>query len=238
MTGLEFSWSWDFIVRFLSITLIDLALSGDNAIVIGMAAASVPRERRKWTIVFGGGLAILLRIVLTSIATLLMQIPLLSAVGGGVLFWVAWKLLRVDIGESEEEKVAKGAQNFRQAIFLIVTADFMMSLDNVIAVAGSAHGSIVLLIAGLLISMPLLMTTGGAISLLIDKFKWLVFVGAAIISFTGTRMIFEDKFIESRLHLSSLVIIVVSILMGIILPAVFIWFNRRKARLAAKSPSL
>ncbi len=87
MSGvLEFSWNWDFVLRFLSITLIDLALSGDNAIVIGMAAASVGREKRKWTIIFGGGLAILLRILLTTIITLLMRIPLLSAVGGCVLF--------------------------------------------------------------------------------------------------------------------------------------------------------
>ena len=136
-----FSWSWDFVVRFLSITLIDLALSGDNAIVIGMAAASLPRQRRKWAIIIGGGLAILLRIILTTIATLLMQVPLLSAVGGCVLFWVTWRLLKTDVGGTEEEKKAKEAQNFRQAIILILTADFMMSIDNVIAVAGTAHGA-------------------------------------------------------------------------------------------------
>ena len=104
----------------------------------------------------------------------------------------------VSEAESEEEQKAKQARNFRQAIILILTADFMMSLDNIIAVAGTAHGNIVLLIFGLLLSMPLLMTTGGAISLLIDRFKWLVFLGAAVIVFAGTRMIFEDKFIESQ----------------------------------------
>lgn len=232
MSGLEISFTWDTLVRFLSIALVDLALSGDNALVIGMAATSVPRERRKWTIIFGGGLAILLRIALTSIATFLLLIPLLSAIGGCVLFWVAWKLLRVDAGENEEEKKVKASQNFREAILLIVTADFMMSLDNVIAVAGSAHGDIPLLIAGLLLSMPLLMTTGGAISLLIDKFKWLLFLGAAVITFTGTRMIFEDKFIESRLPASMPVIIIVAVLVGIILPLIFIWINRRRARLS------
>lgn len=227
---IDFSWSWDFVVRFLSITLIDLALSGDNAIVIGMAAASLPRQRRKWAIIIGGGLAILLRIILTTIATLLMQIPLLSAVGGCVLFWVAWRLLKTDVGVTEEEKEAKEAQNFRQAIILILTADFMMSLDNVIAVAGTAHGSIVLLIAGLLLSMPLLMTTGGAISLLIDKFKWLVYLGAAVISFTGTRMIFEDRFIESKFPVPTVIILTVSILIGLAVPALFVWINQRKAK--------
>src|SRR3990172_812381 len=139
MPAIEFSMTWDFVLRFLSITLIDLTLSGDNAIVIGMAAASVPKHKRRWVILFGGGLAILLRIVLTSIATLLLQVPLLSAIGGCVLFWVAWKLLRIDVVQSDEGRVTRAAQNFRQAIILIVTADFMMSLDNVLAVAGSAH---------------------------------------------------------------------------------------------------
>jgi YjbE family integral membrane protein len=237
MPAIDFSWSWDFVVRFLSITLIDLALSGDNAIVIGMAAASLPREKRKWAIIMGGGLAILLRIILTTIATLLMQIPLLSAVGGCVLFWVTWRLLKTDVGGgTEEEKKAKEAQNFRQAIILILTADFMMSLDNVIAVAGTAHGHIVLLIAGLLLSMPLLMTTGGAISLLIDRFKWLVYLGAAVISFTGTRMIFEDRFIESHFPVPTAIILTVSVVIGLAVPALFVWINQRKAKsLAAEN---
>jgi YjbE family integral membrane protein len=234
MSGaLELSWSWDFVLRFFSITLIDLALSGDNAIVIGVAAASLPRNRRKWAIVFGGGLAIVLRILLTTITTLLMQIPLLSAIGGCVLFWVAWKLLRMNVSEaeSEEEQKAKQARNFRQAIILILTADFMMSLDNIIAVAGTAHGNIILLIFGLLLSMPLLMTTGGAISLLIDRFKWLIFLGAAVIIFAGTRMIFEDRFIESQFPVPLFIVLTVSIFIGIAVPALFILLNRRKAKL-------
>jgi YjbE family integral membrane protein len=241
MSGaLELSWTWDFVLRFLSITFIDLSLSGDNAIVIGMAAASLAREKRKWAIVLGGGLAIVLRIFLTTIATLLMQIPLLSTIGGCVLFWVAWKLLRLDVSEakSEEERKAKQARNFRQAIILILTADFMMSLDNIIAVAGTAHGNIVLLIFGLLVSMPLLMTTGGAISLLIDRFKWLVFLGAAVIVFAGTRMIFEDRFIESRFPVPLAIVLTVSIFVGIAVPALFVWLNRQKAKLlAAKTVS-
>ena len=236
MSGaLELSWTWDFALRFLSITVIDLALSGDNAIVIGMAAASLARDKRKWAIVFGGGLAILLRILLTTTATLLMQIPLLSAIGGCVLFWVAWKLLRLDVRETEreEEQKAKQAKNFRQAIILILTADFVMSLDNVIAVAGTAHGNIILLIFGLLLSMPLLMTTGGAISLLIDRFKWLVFLGAAVIVFAGTRMILEDRFIEARFPVPLAIVLTVSIFIGIAVPALFFWLNKRMVKLLA-----
>jgi YjbE family integral membrane protein len=231
----EFSWSWKFLLDFLSIIVIDLALSGDNAIVIGMAAACLPRQRRKWAIVFGGGLAIVLRIVLTAIATLLLRIPLLTAIGGCVLFWVAWKLLRIDEDESGCEDKKKQANNFRQALILIVTADFMMSLDNVLAVAGTAHGDILLLILGLLFSMPLLMTTGGVISLLIDKFKWLVYLGAAVILFTGTRMIFEDKLLAPHIHLSHGLILGISAIVGIVLTLLFMWYHQRKANsIAAK----
>jgi YjbE family integral membrane protein len=231
--------NWDFVLRFLNITLIDIALSGDNAIVIGMAAASLPREKRKWAIIAGGGLAIVLRIILTSIATLLMLIPYLSAIGGVVLVWVVYKLLKLDTGGGEETDHKKQASNLRQALVLILAADFMMSIDNVIAVAGSAHGSIVLLIAGLLLSMPLLMTTGGFISMLIDKAKWLVYVGAFAIAFTAARMVFEDKAIEKQFPMSTPVIIALSLVIGIAIPLAFWLFNRAKAKslAAAEAPN-
>lgn len=223
--------SWEFMAGFLQIVVIDLALSGDNAIVIGMAAACLPRALRLKAVVLGGACAIALRISLTAIVTTLMQIPLLSAIGGAVLFWVAWKLLKLDVCEAEEEeyKSAKAAKNFRQAIFLILTADFMMSLDNVLAIAGAAHGSYLLLIIGLLISMPLLMTTGGLISRLIDKFKWLPFLGSAVISFTGMRMILEDKLIEPRLEIPSTLVFVMAVLVGILLPSVIFLINKHKS---------
>ncbi|MDO8490491.1 MAG: YjbE family putative metal transport protein [Dehalococcoidia bacterium] len=227
--GFEFSLSWDFVFRFLSIAVIDLALSGDNALVIGMAAASLCRSSRMWAIVAGGGLAILLRIALTTIATILMQIPLLSAIGGLVLFWVAWKLLRLNVCKADEENKAKQADTFRQAIILIVTADFIMSLDNVLAVAGTARGDVTLLIAGLLLSMPLLMTTGGLVSLLVDRFRWVVFLGSAVIMFAGTRMVFEDRFIEERLHLPAAIVLGVAVLVSLSVTLLFRWINKRRA---------
>jgi YjbE family integral membrane protein len=229
---LEFSWSWDFLLRFLSISLIDLSLSGDNAIVIGMAAASLPAKERKRAILFGGGLAIVLRVLLTAIASLLMTLSLLSAIGGSVLFWVAWKLMRMDVEETatEEEQKAKRTRNFRQAIIVIITADLMMSLDNIIAVAGTAHGNIVLLILGLLLSMPLLIGAGGAISLLIDRFKWLIFAGAAVIVFAGARMIFEDRFVSSRIHVTTTIVLIISAVIGITVPVLFVRFNRSNAK--------
>ncbi len=227
---------FDFVLRFLNITFMDLALSGDNAIVIGMAAAYLPAERRRWAILVGGALAILLRVALTSIATLLTLIPMLSAVGGLVLVWVVWKLLALDAEaiKGEEATAGAAAKGFRQAITLIITADFMMSLDNVIAIAGSAHGSIPLIVAGLIISMPLLMMTGGFISSLIDRAKWLVYAGAAAISFTAARMIFEDRAVEARFPVSDSVVYPVSGAFAILAPlaCVFIrdYLGRRRKR--------
>ncbi len=218
---------WDQALRLLNITLIDIALSGDNAIVIGMAAATLPRNRRKWAIVTGGGLAIVLRVALTSVATLLMLVPFLSAVGGLVLVWVVWRLLKPEAA-ADDGKAPKEAKTFREAILLIVAADFMMSLDNVIAVAGSAHGSIFLLVAGLLISMPLLMTAGGLISALIDRARWLVYVGAAAISFTAARMVFEDNAVSERIHASPALVYLISAAAAVLIPAAFILIGRRK----------
>ncbi len=222
------TWSWDALVRLLNIAVIDIALSGDNAIVIGMAAASLPRSQRKWAIVFGGACAIALRIGLTAFASFLMGIPYLAAVGGLVLVWVVYRLLKLDAG-SEEEKKVKEAGNLRQAILLIAVADFMMSLDNVIAVAGSAHGSFFLLMAGLLLSMPLLLTAGGFISALIDKARWLIYLGAFAISFTAARMVFQDKAIEARFPVPETLVTLASLFAGLLIPAACWLLNRALA---------
>lgn len=226
--------TWDTTLRLLNIAVIDVALSGDNAIVIGMAAAALPRGQRKWAIAFGGACAILLRIALTSIATLLMLVPFLAAGGGLVLVWVVYKLLRADAEEGEDGE-ARQAASFRQAILLIAVADFMMSLDNVIAVAGSAHGSIPLLVAGLLLSMPLLLTTGGLISMLIDRLRWIVWVGAVAISFTAARMVFEDRGVESHLHATGPVVLACSLAAGLLVPGVCWMLQAQRVRVKDES---
>jgi YjbE family integral membrane protein len=226
--------SLDWFLNLLNIIIIDLALSGDNAIVIGMAAASLPKSQRKKAIIIGGACAIALRISLTAIVTTLFRITLLSAIAGAVLFWVAWRLLKMDVEEEEGDQKTRKADNFRQAIVLILMADFMMSLDNVLSIAGAAHGNYLLLIIGLLISMPLLMTTGGFISGLIDKFKWIPFLGAAAITFTAMRMILEDQFIEPRLGISTGLIIPISIAVGLIFPTIIFLFNKWRAKKKAE----
>jgi YjbE family integral membrane protein len=208
--------SWDGWVRFVNIALVDLALSGDNAIVIGMAAAALPGRQRRWAILVGGAAAIVLRVLLTTVATYLLLIPYLTAAGGAVLVWVVWKLLRGE--DAGGDRAGQEAGSFRQAILLVVVADCMMSLDNVIAVAGSAHGSVGLLAAGLLLSMPLLLVTGGFVSALVDRARWLLYLGAAAISFTAARMVFEDRAVVAWLNTSSQTVLCWSIAAGLAVP--------------------
>lgn len=221
----------DFVVRFVSIALIDLALSGDNAIVIGMAAASLPRGQRRFAIILGGVLAIVLRVLLTSFATRLMLVPLISAIGGVVLFAVAWGLLKVDT--EAHERTVRTAHGLRNAIQLIVIADFTMSLDNVLAIGGTARGDDVLVLAGLLISMPLLMVTGGFVSTLIDRFGWIVYLGAGAICLMAARMILEDGVVADRLRWGDAPTAAASLAIAVAFPIVFRWLHRRRARTVA-----
>jgi YjbE family integral membrane protein len=184
----------------LGIVIIDLVLSGDNAVVIGMAAHRLPARQRRLAILIGGGAAIVLRISLTAVATLLLTLPLLRAVGGVLLLWIAWKLLK------EEEESAEGVQvasSMREAIMTILAADFIMSLDNVLGVAAAAHGDVGLLMFGLVLSMAILMIGGGITANLINRFWWLAYIGAGVIAWVGAEMLFADPYVEQVLHLST-----------------------------------
>jgi YjbE family integral membrane protein len=229
--------NWEFFAGFIQIFLINLALSGDNAIVIGMAAASLPERLRFKTILVGGGLAIAMRIAFTAVVTTLMKVTLISAVAGAVLFWVAWRLLKMDVSEGKPDEEKKAAKNFRQAIVIIAMADFMMSLDNVLAIAGVAHGDYTLLIIGLIVSMALIMAAGGVIARLIDKFKWLPFLGSAIICYTAMRMILEDSFISEKIQNISPYVTVISIVVGLLTTTVIFMINRRKSQLTVEKIS-
>ena len=225
--------TWDSILPILTILLVNVALSGDNAIVIACAAAALPKKERTLALVFGGGFAIVLRIVLTVFATLLTGLPLVSALGGIVLFWVAWKLLRMNVNAEEEQELEKGkrASSFRQAIGLIASADLVMSLDNIIAIAGTAQGNIKLVVIGLLLSMPLILLAGGGLSLLIDRYKWLLLVGAGTIAFAGTRMIFLDRFVAPRVLLPEYLIYIISGVAAVTLPLFSVWYQRRQGEM-------
>lgn len=185
----------DFFYSIFRIIIIDIVLSGDNAVVIGMAAHRLPPRQRKLAILFGGGAAIVLRITLTAIAALLLKIQGLQLAGGVLLVWIGFKLLKA---EEERHEGIKAAASMREAIITILVADFIMSLDNVLGVAAASDGDLRLLLFGLILSMAILMWMGSLVADLINKFWWLAYVGAGVIVWTGAMMIFEDPFVLVR----------------------------------------
>jgi YjbE family integral membrane protein len=176
----------DTISRALQIILIDLLLSGDNAVVIGVAAAPLPRRQRGLAIALGGGAAIVLRILLTGGAAVLLELPLVRLVGGLLLLWIAFKL--IDQEEQSHEGV-KAATSLRGAAATILLADLIMSLDNVLGVAAISDGDVWLLVLGLVASMAIVLLGGSIFAEWVDRLRWLAYVGGAVIAWTGIDMV-------------------------------------------------
>ncbi|RLT06752.1 MAG: TerC family protein [Planctomycetota bacterium] len=178
-------------LSILQIILIDVVLSGDNAVVIAMAAHKLPEHQRKRAILWGGGIAIVLRIIFTMIMSFLLMVPWLRLFGGLLLVWIACKLLR---DEEEEEVTADSAgRSTIAAIKMIFLADFAMSLDNMLAVAGASHGNWKLLLGGLIISIAIIMTCSNLIASLMNRYHWIVTLGAGILAFTAGEMMMGDR---------------------------------------------
>jgi YjbE family integral membrane protein len=213
--------SGELIPRILQIILIDLVLSGDNAVVIGMAAHPLPMRQRRIAILVGGGAALLLRVGLTAIAALLLGLPALKAIGGILLLWIAFRLL-----QPEGDPAAKEASSMRGAITTILLADFVMSLDNVLGVAAASDGDIPLLVFGLVVSMAIVMFGGSLMAGLIDRLWWLAYAGALVIAWTGADMVQDDDLLLQIGSFPPLVRPVVSAVVSLVVVAVAWWIHR------------
>ncbi|MBO8165016.1 MAG: TerC family protein [Brevibacillus sp.] len=176
-------------LSFFQIILIDLVLSSDNSVVIGMACRGLPPEQRRRAVIYGALGAVLLRIGLTGMAAWMLNIPWIKAVGGLLLLVIAVKLVREHEGDLTGVRYSK---TMGQAVKTVVLADFVMSLDNVLAVAGAAHGDVSLVIFGLGLSIPLLMWGSTLVARLIDRYPFLLYVGAFVLVHTAFRMCIED----------------------------------------------
>jgi YjbE family integral membrane protein len=190
----------DFIAKIASIVLIDLVLSGDNAVVIGMAARRLPAEERRRAIVFGGVGAVVLRVTFTILAALLLDIPLLRAIGGVLLLWIAYKLVR----PHEDAHNVSAANSMSQAVKTIILADLVMSLDNILAVGGASEGHLGLLIFGLLFSIPILMLGSELVARVLGRLPILLYVGVIVLVITATRMILHDDKVKELYHANHL----------------------------------
>ena len=183
----------DQLTILVQIIFIDLVLAGDNAIIIGMVASKFPVEQRKKVIFWGIGGAVILRIILTLLTAYLLQITGLRLIGGLLLLYIVYKLY-VDVikGSETEENVKVDNSSFLKAIWTVLLADFTMSLDNVLGVAGAAGDHYGLLVFGLVLSIVLMATAATLISGWIKKYKWIAWVGLLAILIVAVELIYTD----------------------------------------------
>jgi len=185
----------EFWIALMQIIGVNIVLSGDNAVVIALAARSLPAAQQKRAIAWGSGAAVVMRIVLTIVAVELLRLPYLKLVGAALLFWIAVQLL---IPEEEEEESETRSTSMASAIKTILLADLVMSLDNVIAVAAAAKGKTVLLIVGLAISIPLVVFASRLLLVLMDRFPIIITLGAALLGFLAGEMLLTDPAVTAR----------------------------------------
>lgn len=185
------------ITALLSILMIDIVLSGDNAIVIALASRNLPKDQQKKAIFWGTGGAILVRVLLTVFVLFLLEIPFLQLIGGILLLWIAYKLLADD--KDAHVSTVKGSKSLSAAIQTIIFADIVMSLDNVIAVAGAAKGHVPLIIIGIAISIPIMVWGSQLILRVMERYPIILYIGVAILAWTGGDMILKDKKVQEWL---------------------------------------
>lgn len=191
------TFSLEALSALLQVVAIDIALAGDNAIVVGMAAAGLAPDLRRRAIVVGIAAAAILRIVFAVFTVQLLQVIGLTFAGGLLLLWVAWKLWRETASSAAEDAHACAgsgpAKSFRQAVVQIVVADLSMSLDNVLAVAGAARDHQGVMILGLALSVALMGLAANLVARLLGRHRWVVYVGLGIILYVAIRMIWDGS---------------------------------------------
>jgi YjbE family integral membrane protein len=189
---MSFLSSPEFWVALLQIILINIVLSGDNAVVIALACRELPRQQQKKAIVFGSVGAIVLRVVLTFFAVYLLTLPYLKLIGAALLLWIGVGLLK---GEDDGEELSSNS-NLAAAIKTIIVADLVMSLDNVIGVAAAAKGNIPLLVIGLVISIPLIIYGSTLILKLMARFPVIITIGAGLLGWVAGEMALSDPAVK------------------------------------------
>lgn len=228
--------TWQFLFALLSIVLIDLVLAGDNAVVIAMAVRNLPRKKRKQGIIMGAGAAVILRVALTFFASKLLQIMFIKFIGGILIIWIAVKLF---ISGGDGEEGGRHAASLLQAMWLIIIADITMSIDNILAVAGASEGNLFLLIFGLGLSIPFVVFTSNLLSMLMDRYPIILYIGTAVLGRVGGEMMITDPFIVSRIgHSKPLEYGVQAFFTVAVIVAGKLWVNARRRREEADADHL
>lgn len=229
----ELAWSLDTVSALIQVIIIDLILSGDNAIIIAMATRKLPEDKRNKAIYWGTFFAIALRILFATVIVFLLQLSWISFIGGLLLLYIAYKVLV----EKEEEKEVDAKNSMMGAIYTIIMADAVMSLDNVMAVAGAADGHILILAIGVLISIPIMIFGSKLILHYMKRFPWISYVGSGIIAWIGGGMMFEDPAFMKLIAIQegSPVILISSIIATILVLSLAYIKNKRIATKAVSA---
>ena len=183
----------EFWARLASIILIDLTLAGDNALVIALAVRTLPKRQQFFGRLWGTAGAVVLRLAFIVVATWLLAIPLLQAVGGVLLVWIALRLVRQN---AEIAGRVRQGTTLREAIWIIMIADAAMSLDNVLAVAAAAHGDLLLVVVGIGLSLPLVVWGSALLAWLMNRLTWIVWLGGGVLGYFAGDMILRDQAVE------------------------------------------
>ncbi|HEX3175387.1 MAG TPA: TerC family protein [Methylomirabilota bacterium] len=185
----------EFWLRLVGIVIIDLTLAGDNALVIALAVRTLPARQQLLGRVWGTAGAVGLRLAFIVVATWLLAIPFLQLVGGILLVWIALKLVHQADGGGAEGHVRQGT-SLREAVWIIMVADAVMSLDNVLAVAAAAHGDLLLVVVGIGLSLPLVVWGSGLLARLMNRFVWIIWLGGGILGYVAVDMMLHDAGLE------------------------------------------
>ena len=215
--------------RLVGVLVVNLILSGDNAVVIAMAARTLEGANRKKAIIWGAAGAVVLRLIFAGVITLLLEVPLLQVVGGLLLVWIAWGL--VHEGDDDGEEGVKAGSSTWQAVRIIIVADAVMSLDNVIALVQAARiggeVEISLLVIGLATTIPLVIFGAALLTSLLDRFPVLVYAGAGLLVYLAVEMLFADKVTHPYLeHYENIEWIIGITAAGIFVVIAWLWERR------------
>jgi YjbE family integral membrane protein len=181
------------LTALVQVVLIDVALAGDNAVVVGMAVAGLPPKQKRPAIILGIAGATVIRMALGAVALQLLAIIGLLLAGGLLLLWVCWRMFRELRGAHHRTVAGADQKTLRQAMMQIVLADLSMSLDNVLAVAGAANGSTWVLMTGLLLSVVLMGVAANLLANLLERYRWIAWIGLAIVLYVATTMIWHGS---------------------------------------------
>ncbi|MGH7356499.1 MAG: TerC family protein [Candidatus Rokuibacteriota bacterium] len=221
-----------FLARWFAIVILDLTLAGDNALVIALAVRTLPRRQQFWGRMWGSAGAVVLRLAFIAIISYLLRIPFVQFVGGLALIWIALKLVRqTGNDDGAEHDKARHGTTLTQAIWIIIVADVVMSLDNVLAVAAAAHGDLILVVFGIAFSLPLVVWGSGILARLMNRFPWIIWLGGGILGYVAGEMMLKDPLVAGRLgYAAEALHYPLPIALGVCITALAWWFARAAQR--------